>query len=205
MEGRDLTWVRKITTVFLLTAVFSLVAGFLGRSFFNQEDYLVFIPSLLFSTMLFSIGFLGFRQRFTIRDYRKELNVKESHREPGINLQDKTREKIKGELLILFEEKEYFRKTDLRITDVSAVLGTNRSYISSIVNVDYDSTFSDFVNKYRVEYAKKLLLDKRNHVLDYIAEESGFASVNSLLRAFKKETALTPGQFRSSEKSKIAD
>lgn len=205
VEGRDLTWVRIITTVFLLTAVFSLVAGFLGRSFFNQEDYLVFIPSLLFSTMLFSIGFLGFRQRFTISDYRKELNVKESHREPGINLQDKTREKIKGELLILFEEKEYFRKTDLRITDVSAVLGTNRSYISSIVNVDYDSTFSDFVNKYRVEYAKKLLLDKRNHVLDYIAEESGFASVNSLLRAFKKETALTPGQFRSSEKSKIAD
>jgi len=205
VEGRDLSWVRKITTVFLLTAMFSLVAGFLGRSFFNQEDYLVFIPSLLFSTMLFSIGFLGFRQRFTVRDYKKELNVKDNHKEPGVNLQDKTREKIKGELILLFEEKEYFRKTDLRITDVSAVLGTNRSYISSIVNVDYDSTFSDFVNRYRVEYAKKLLLDKRNHVLDYIAEESGFASVNSLLRAFKKETALTPGQFRSSEKSKIAD
>ena len=111
VEGRDLTWVRKITTVFLLTAMFSLVAGFLGRSFFNQKDYLVFIPSLLFSTMLFSIGFLGFRQRFTIRDYRKELNIRESHREPGVNLQDKTREKIKGELIILFEEKGYFRKT----------------------------------------------------------------------------------------------
>lgn len=205
VEGRDLSWVRKITTVFLLTALFSLVAGFLGRSFFNTNEYLVFIPSVIFSTMLFAIGFLGFRQRFTIRDYKKELNIRENHKEQGVNLQDKTREKIKSDLIVLFEVKEYFRKTDLRITDVSAVLGTNRSYISSIVNVDYDSTFSDFVNRYRVEYAKKLLMDKRNHVLDYIAEESGFASVNSLLRAFKKETSRTPGQFRTSEKIKIAD
>jgi AraC-like DNA-binding protein len=205
VEGRDLTWVRKITTVLFLTAIFSMVAGIIGRSFFMQEDYLIFIPSLVFSSMLFLIGFLGFRQSFTIRDYRKELSVKENHRETGLNLQDKTREKIKNDLVVLFEEKEYYRKTDLRITDVSAVLGTNRSYISSIVNVDYDSTFSDFVNKYRVEYAKKLLLDKRNHVLDYVAEESGFASVNSLLRAFKKETSLTPGQFRTSGKNKVED
>lgn len=60
----------------------------------------------------------------------------------------------------------------------------------------YNSNFKDFVNHYRVEYAKKLLKAEENHILDYIAEESGFASVNSLLRAFRKETGTTPGQFR---------
>jgi len=205
VEGRDLTWVSKMTTVLFLTAIFSMISGIIGRSFFSQADYLIFIPSLIFSSMLFSIGFLGFRQAFTIRDYRKEVSSRENHKETGLNLQDKTREKIKSDLVVLFEEKEYYRKTDLRITDVSSVLGTNRSYVSSIVNVDYDSTFSDYVNKYRVEYAKKLLLDKKNHVLDYVAEESGFASVNSLLRAFKKETSLTPGQFRASGKISVGD
>jgi len=43
---------------------------------------------------------------------------------------------------------------------------------------------------------KKLLQENNLYVLDFIAEESGFASVNSLLRAFKKATGQTPGQYR---------
>ena len=93
-------------------------------------------------------------------------------------------------------EREFYRKTDLRITDVSSELNTNRSYISNIVNLDFGTTFSELINSYRVVYAKKLLQENSLYVLDYIAEESGFASVNSLLRAFKKATGLTPGQYR---------
>ena len=99
-------------------------------------------------------------------------------------------------LIDFFFKKQFFKRTDLRITDVSAELGTNRSYVSAVVNTMYNSIFKDFVNHYRVEYAKKLLKAEENHILDYIAEESGFASVNSLLRAFRKETGTTPGQFR---------
>ena len=111
-------------------------------------------------------------------------------------MQEKTRDKIKRDLIKLLNEQEFYRKTDLRITDVSSELNTNRSYISNIVNLDFGTTFSELINSYRVVYAKKLLQENSLYVLDFIAEESGFASVNSLLRAFKKATGLTPGQYR---------
>lgn len=199
-EGRELGWLNRMLLLLMLTGVLSITAGILGREYFRDLGILT-IPSLAFSIMLFYIGYTGFMQKFSIVDFHIELaesksDIKEEHKEGSLAIHEKTREKIKTDLIILFEEREFFRKTDLRISDVSAELGTNRSYISSVVNIIYNTTFTDFVNRYRVEYAKKLLLSEDNHILDYIAEESGFASVNSLLRAFRKETGTTPGQFR---------
>ena len=94
------------------------------------------------------------------------------------------------------ETKQIFRNPDLRITDVSNLLKTNRTYVSGIINTEFNSTFCDMVNQYRIEYSKKLLLDRNLYILHYISEESGFASVNSFMRAFKKFTGMTPGQFR---------
>jgi AraC-like DNA-binding protein len=195
-EGRNLTWVRLMTIIMILTGIFAIISGIIGRAYFAESAALLAIPSFVFSIMLFSIGFLGFKQTHSIRDFRKDMMFKVIPKESCLSVQEKTRDKIKRDLLKLLTEREFYRKTDLRITDVSSELNTNRSYISNIVNLDFGTTFSDLINSYRVVYAKKLLRENNLHVLDYIAEESGFASVNSLLRAFKKATGQTPGQYR---------
>ncbi|MDD2490991.1 MAG: AraC family transcriptional regulator [Bacteroidales bacterium] len=200
-EGRELDWLNRMLILLLFTGVLSMSAGIIGREYFAESTALLVIPSLAFSVMLFYIGHTGFSQKFSVIDFNidsseSKSDIKDEHKDNSLGIQEKTREKLKNDLYALFAEKEIFRRTDLRITDVSAELGTNRSYISSVVNVEFNTTFTDFVNHYRVEYAKKLLLLEENHILDYIAEESGFASVNSLLRAFRKETGTTPGQFR---------
>lgn len=196
IEGKNLTWVRLMTIVMILTGIFAIVSGIIGRAYFAESGALLAIPSFVFSVMLFSIGFLGFKQIHSIRDFRKDMMYKVIPKESCLSVQEKTRDKIKRDLIKLLTEQEFYRKTDLRITDVSSELNTNRSYISNIVNLDLGTTFSELINSYRVVYAKKLLQENSLYVLDFIAEESGFASVNSLLRAFKKETGLTPGQYR---------
>ena len=193
-DDRTLTWARNMMIVMVCAAIFSLILNTIGKAFFIHESMLLLFPSVAFSIILFTIGFLGFKQRYSIQTYQGDIT-----KENTINHKrstEITRNKLYEELLVLLNEKEIFRNTNLRITDISEKLMTNRSYVSNIVNSEFKSTFSDLINHYRVEYSKKLLLDEKSYILEYISEESGFASVNSFLRAFRKETGTTPGNYR---------
>ena len=193
-EERTIRWTRDIMIAMVGVSVFAVVANIIGKAFFINELALIAIPSILFSVFHFSIGFLGFKQKYTIATYKIDVlkDSTSSARLPGESM----RLKLKSDLVKLIEEEQIFRHTDLRITDISKRLNTNRSYISGIVNNEFHSTFSDLINHYRISYAKELLKDKKMYILEYVSEESGFASINSFLRAFKKEAGITPGQYR---------
>lgn len=193
-EERTIRWTKDIMIAMVGVSVFAVVANIIGKAFFVNELPLIVIPSLLFSVFHFTIGFLGFKQKYTVATYKIDI-LKDTH--PGTRLPaDNMKQKLKSDLVTLLEEEQIFRNTDLRITDISKRLNTNRSYISGIVNNEFHSTFSDLINHYRIAYAKDLLKDKKMYILEYVSEESGFASINSFLRAFKKETGITPGQYR---------
>jgi AraC-like DNA-binding protein len=87
----------------------------------------------------------------------------------------------------------------LRITSVSDSLKTNRTYISRLINDEFGVNFNEFVNKYRIEEAKKLLESNESKLftMEHIAEKSGFGSVNSFTRVFKEFEGITPGQFKN--------
>ncbi|MHC1780412.1 MAG: helix-turn-helix transcriptional regulator [Bacteroidales bacterium] len=193
-EEKTLAWARDIMIAMVSAALFSLVVNSLGKAFFIKQSMLLMIPSILFSIVLYSIGFLGFRQRYSIANYEKDIqkdNVN-GNRFAG----DEIRGKLSAEIICLLENEQIFRNNNLRITDISEKLKTNRSYISGIVNTEFKTNFSDLINRYRIEYSKKLLLDEKIYVLDYIAEQSGFASLSSFMRVFRNETGITPGIYR---------
>jgi len=55
-------------------------------------------------------------------------------------------------------------------------------------------TYTDFVNQYRIQYAKKLLIQDKN--VTETCFESGFESLSYFNRIFKKWTGETPSGFR---------
>ena len=55
-------------------------------------------------------------------------------------------------------------------------------------------TYTDFVNQYRVQYAKKLLIQDKN--VTETCFESGFESLSYFNRIFKKWTGESPSSFR---------
>ena len=61
-------------------------------------------------------------------------------------------------------------------------------------------SFPDFINQYRIEEAKKRLLDpaKKHYTVLAIAEEVGFNSKSSFNNVFKKHVKMTPSEFRKS-------
>ncbi len=189
-EGKTLNWVRLISIIIIVTATASIVFTFIGRSYFSHNEVSLLIPSIIFSIFLFIIGFIGNHQVQISTDFGVE--------EFEIDFNDVKIEKLKNQLVELFEINKIYKNSELRIPSVSEILNTNRTYISKLINEEFQMNFNEFVNKYRIEEAKKLLNSENNNqfTLEYIAEESGFGSLNSFTRVFKTKTGLTPGRFR---------
>ena len=92
----------------------------------------------------------------------------------------------------LIEEKELYRRKNLRITDVATELATNKTYVSAMLNNMSGEGFTSMITRYRVSYAQKLLREHPEMLFDEVADESGFSSRTSFFRNFKAVTGLPP-------------
>jgi AraC-like DNA-binding protein len=172
------------------TSISSISLAIIGREKFLNHDYYLILPSLIFSLMLFIIGYLGNRQR-QIFSEKRALKMVSTY-----TVDDAIPERLKEELITLFRNKKVYLQKDLKIWDISGLLATNRTYISRIINQDFDKNFCSFVNDYRIEHAKKLLAENNNYSNEEIAELSGFGSINSFYRVFKQKENISIGKYR---------
>lgn len=113
-------------------------------------------------------------------------------------LSDKERENVIDLLKDNMKTRKLYLNPDLKITDVANEFFIPRKHISQAVNKMLDSNFYNFINKYRIEEAKRLFSDTAfNHYsVEGIARQSGFNSRSSFYTVFKNETGLTPNQYR---------
>ena len=81
--------------------------------------------------------------------------------------------------------------------DLVESTGITYKRISEVFNKNYNKSFYEVMNEYRLEEAK-VLIDKgfhHNHTLNYLAEKAGFNSKTTFNRVFKKYTDLTPSDY----------
>ena len=97
----------------------------------------------------------------------------------------------------LIEEKELYRRKNLRITDVASELATNKTYVSIILNNLSGESFTTMITRYRVMYAQKLLREHPDMMLDEVADQSGFSSRTTFFRNFKVVTGMTPQEWKN--------
>lgn len=100
----------------------------------------------------------------------------------------------------LFVKEKIFLNPRLKLSDVARMAGTNRTYLSRFFNNDKDSTFYEYVNTLRVDYASELLSSTTMSIED-IAEKSGFNSRTSFYRVFLSIKGISPSQYRENQQS----
>lgn len=99
-------------------------------------------------------------------------------------------------LTVYFEESKPWLAPNLKIEDVSAALGTNRTYLSTLLKDEYQTNFNHFVNSYRIAEAKRLLQYKEEQAkMQEIATKTGFNSYTTFFNAFRKEMGMSPKEF----------
>ncbi|MBE5959876.1 MAG: helix-turn-helix domain-containing protein [Lachnospiraceae bacterium] len=87
-------------------------------------------------------------------------------------------------------------KGDITLTECADQLGYHPSYIWKIMKNKVDMTFSDYIIKVRMEYAKKLLTETERSVGE-IAEDLNYTNAQNFIRFFSKHEGITPGKYRS--------
>lgn len=200
LEDKTLEWPKMILYSFAVSSVFTIITNFLGRAFFDKSPLVLFITCIAYSTLLFVLGYLGYMQNHTVKNFEEDNNI-EPQKE-SVNESEKTsRRKLKSQIQKLFEKEEIYKNPELKISDIACKLNTNRTYISSFINIEYGCSFSTFVNRYRIIAAKELLSDKiyRTYSLEHISTLVGFGSLHSFIRAFKDIADTTPGKYRGNK------
>jgi len=197
-EKHSLFWVQFFNVSMGLASISSIVLAYLGKEVFLEKQFLLIFPSLMFTLLLFFIGFLGNRQSESAIEHKEERILIRSNKdiEPveAVDVQDAW--KYKALLDDLFEREKIYKDSDLKIWDLAGMMGTNRTYVSRIINKEYGRNFCNHVNYYRVVEVKKLIAEGKNLSNEQLAELSGFGSVNSLYRAFLAIEKIPLGQYR---------
>ena len=69
------------------------------------------------------------------------------------------------------------------------------TYIWKILKMNRGKSFSDYVEEYKLEEAKQLLLNSSLSVAE-IAAELNYTNSQNFIRFFSKSMGITPGKFR---------
>lgn len=95
------------------------------------------------------------------------------------------------------ETDEVFLNSRLTLTDLSALLGTNRTYLSVYLNNELHTTFYDYVNSYRIrKVVARLESSDEKTTMAEIAESCGFNSLSTFRRCFVREFGMTFAEYR---------
>lgn len=83
----------------------------------------------------------------------------------------------------------------LTLDDVCHYIGVSKSHFSHLFKKYTNMTFIDFLTTERIKRTEFLISNPKSHLID-IAYDSGFSSVSSFNRAFKKIKGISPSEFR---------
>lgn len=94
-----------------------------------------------------------------------------------------------------------FLRQDLTLQQLADSLNINSKYLSQVINEKSGKHFMDFVNEYRVNFAKEILLKPsyQHYTIVAIAQEVGFKSRSAFYASFKKFTGQTPSEYRAAQ------
>lgn len=105
-------------------------------------------------------------------------------------------------LEILCKEQHIYTDSTLNREKVAEKLGISAGYLSQIINTITGDNFANYINQYRVEAVKEMILNSEyeNYNLLTMGLESGFTSKTTFYKAFKKVTAQTPNEYKNTGK-----
>ena len=216
----DLGWVKLLINGFLLVVVVTLLIYPLILKYPEQVEFFMVINMAVATPYIYLATFKGVTQP-TIWQVQSGTNkdelVKEMNEAEEVEMYVTHPEKPKNQKIGLDDDK-----VDLIITKVRAVMELEKLYqeseltlqeisdkiqfpsyqVSQAINEGMKKNFYDLINSYRVEEAKRLLLnpDKANYTILSVGFEAGFNSKTTFNTVFKKFTGLTPTAFRDQQK-----
>ena len=134
-------------------------------------------------------------QPLTAENKKEEKKLEEKSLQAGAT---PNAEEIAAELQIVLkhmESQKPFLKQGFAIQDLSNETGIPVYQLSPLINGQFKMNFSNWVNKYRIEYFIQQVPENPQLTLEALSKQAGFISRSTFINAFKKEKGTTPREF----------
>ena len=98
----------------------------------------------------------------------------------------------------IMQSQQAFLRSDLTLPMLAETVDCSVNHLSQVINSGFGMSFFDYLNRYRIEYAKELLSrrDRQGGAILNVAFTVGFNSNSAFYAAFKKRVGKTPAQYR---------
>jgi AraC-like DNA-binding protein len=190
-EEVDVSWVR-----ILIIGYVTFISAIIITNYFDGPISNVFF-NLIILTYIVYIGHNAMKQNsISTSDLKNGIVETEDNKDKQFTeAQIKVFEKIKEDLLEVMKAEKPYLDHNLNIFTLAKRLNTNSKYLSQVINQEFNKSFVHFINEYRVEEAKQILLANNNYTIEAQSQMVGFKSKSSFNIAFKRHTGLTPSLY----------
>lgn len=197
-------WLLRLN-FFMICIIMCWVLSYAELYTYNSE-YTTNILWILLSFLLWWVLYYGvfklqiITQKEEIHQYL--ISQKKHSTQAKKKLKRTNTSKIITQLYELMEDEELYKNPLISRLDLATRLSTNEGYLSQIINEEINKSVIQFVNGYRIDAAKKLLLDPvfNKYSLEAIGLEVGFKSRSTFYNVFKISLGMSPGAYRKHQK-----
>ena len=158
-----------------------------------------------------SLDWLAKERQFSKRIAEQEKQLQEligkagavdGGRYSGSSLNKDSQQELFGRLERLMQNDQVYKNSLFTREKMAELLGTNRTYLSQTINEQTGLTFTHYMNKYRIEEARRILADPQDDTpIKAIAADLGFSSVTTFYTLFKAVVQMSPDQYRKHARS----
>lgn len=207
VEKIDLKWLQ-----YLLLTIAVMIFIWISGIVFNTTILNLYV-TIGYFICIYTVAYFSHKQVEIFPYSKNEIeNIQEIVQENQEN-ENKTKQKrfsdeqlatYKTQLLHLMDADKVFLDDELSLPKLAKRMSISSNDLSYLINEGFSENFFQFINKYRVEEAKKLLLSEKYTHLNILglAFESGFGSKSTFNATFKKMTGQSPSDFQKNNVKK---
>jgi len=173
-----------------------LVAVFLGNVLIFSAYIIGYFYLYLIGTVTFSVVFYALLIFLLFKKNRESVFQDIPEKYAAKKIDKGEAEKLISELSTVMQTKELFKNPEVKLKDLADELSISKHHLSQLLNDNLGTSFAQYINTFRTEEAKRLLLENNPFTLEAIGFEAGFSSKSTFYATFKKTIGQTPAEFK---------
>jgi len=185
-----LRWIKFLVFSFLIFTLTGVIDT-LMNVFLNIDFQSYYLNICLLVILIFIISYISFINKDVITNPIKIFKPK------ATNLSNLDIETIGYNIQDAMDHKNIYKNSTLSLKEFAEHLAVSTHQLSEYLNKEKETSFNDFINSHRIKYAQQLMKDSKNDIytLEGIADQSGFRSLATFHRNFKKHSGMSPKKW----------
>ncbi len=187
----------------MLTVMLILQLGAFVPYLLRLDAMYVIMYMPIFGQLFFIYIFFRLFPNMYSELYDKLLTV-DKERYSGIKINEERIEKTMKRITDIMEKEQIYLNDTCNLQSFSQRINETPNLVSMVINQKFNSSFPEFINKYRVEHSLQLLENSKGekYSIEGIAFECGFGNRTSFYNAFKKHTGKLPNEYKQTQNQK---